>query len=435
MQPTSAIRLTVGILLVTSNSIAASMSLPQEREQSELLSPSTQLDQSEDNSNASAICIPIENILRGRDGRDGRDGEAGKDGSPGVPGLPGPPGRIGTDGSRGPLGPRGQVGPKGDPGPPGQPGLDGDIGVQGPAGKPGDVGVPGVQGPRGPPGEQGLHGNPGQNGNDGSDGARGPPGNPGLPGNNGRDGVAGVRGPPGLPGVDGNSGPPGPQGCDGNDGDTGPVGPPGPPGERGLDGAQGLPGLPGRDGLSGSPGPSSGGVIYTRWGKSSCPNTAGTELVYGGRIGGTQSGHSGGGANLLCMPLDPQYSTYRPGVQGQGYMYGAEYEQPLGVTTSDDPTCAVCYTSTRETELMVPAKTSCPSSQWTREYYGYLMSGHHNHTGRSSYICVDKAFGAASGSGSQTLAAGLYHVEATCNGLPCPPYVDYKELTCAVCTR
>ena len=29
----------------------------------------------------------------------------------------------------------------------------------------------------------------------------------------------------------------------------------------------------------------------------------------------------------------------------------------------------------------------------------------------------------------------LYHVEASCNGLPCPPYVAEKELTCAVCTK
>ena len=45
-------------------------------------------------------------------------------------------------------------------------------------------------------------------------------------------------------------------------------------------------------------------------------------------------------------------------------MYGAEYEHPIGGTgtTNDDATCAVCYVSTRETELMLPAKTSCPTS-------------------------------------------------------------------------
>ena len=66
-------------------------------------------------------------------------------------------------------------------------------------------------------------------------------------------------------------------------------------------------------------------------------------------------------------------------------MYGVEYEQPIGDNDDDDVTCAVCYVSTRETELMLPAKTSCPDT-WTREYYGYLMSGPIGNSGRSSFI-------------------------------------------------
>ena len=99
-------------------------------------------------------------------------------------------------------------------------------------------------------------------------------------------------------------------------------------------------------------------MIHTRWGKSSCPTTAGTQLLYAGRVGGTYANHSGGGANYLCMPLDPQYSSYTPGVQGHTYMYGVEYKYPIGGTGNDDATCAVCYVSTRETQLMLPAKTS-----------------------------------------------------------------------------
>ena len=99
-------------------------------------------------------------------------------------------------------------------------------------------------------------------------------------------------------------------------------------------------------------------MVYTRWGKSSCPSTPGTELVNAGRTGGTQLEHCGGGANQLCMPLDPQYSNYKPGVQGSSYMYGAEYERPPIVSSkhNHDATCAVCYVSSRETVLMVPAK-------------------------------------------------------------------------------
>ena len=54
----------------------------------------------------------------------------------------------------------------------------------------------------------------------------------------------------------------------------------------------------------GPAGPRSGGVTYTRWGKSSCPNITGTELVYSGRTGGSHYQH-GGAANYLCMPTDP----------------------------------------------------------------------------------------------------------------------------------
>ena len=90
-----------------------------------------------------------------------------------------------------------------------------------------------------------------------------------------------------MPGVQGPLGPPGEHGPAG-----GPQGPPGVPGARGLTGQQGPPGLLG---------PRSGGVIYTRWGKSSCPTTAGTQLLYAGRVGETYADHSGGGANYYLM--------------------------------------------------------------------------------------------------------------------------------------
>ena len=102
-------------------------------------------------------------------------------------------------------------------------------------------------------------------------------------------------------------------------------------GRDGRDGRDGVPGLRGpqgqrgEQGVAGPPGPRNGGVVYTRWGKNSCPNTTGTELVYAGRAGGSWYGHAGGGANYLCMPSDPDYLAYQPGVQGWSYVYGAEY--------------------------------------------------------------------------------------------------------------
>ena len=75
---------------------------------------------------------------------------------------------------------------------------------------------------------------------------------------------------------------PGAQGPQGLKGEPGPAG--GPPGPQGQPGARGATGPQGSVGPAGS---RSGGVTYTRWGKSSCPNISGTELMYTGRAGGT----------------------------------------------------------------------------------------------------------------------------------------------------
>jgi len=82
---------------------------------------------------------------------------------------------------------------------------------------------------------------------------------------------------------------------------------------------------------------------------------------------------------------------------------------------------------------MIPAKTRCPST-WTLEYSGYLMSGYYNHR-RTMYECVDKNPDTAPGGASSTNPAFFYHVEASCDGMACPPYDSQKELTCAVCTK
>ena len=47
-------------------------------------------------------------------------------------------------------------------------------------------------------------------------------------------------------------------------------------------------------GLRGHPGPTSGGVVYTRWGRTTCPSTSGAQLLYTGRAGGTDFEQKGG---------------------------------------------------------------------------------------------------------------------------------------------
>jgi len=204
-------------------------------------------------------------------------------------------------------------------------------------------------------------------------------------------------------------------------------------------GLTGQRGEAGATGPQGPPGPRSGGVVYTRWGKTSCPNVSETELVYAGRAGGTYHQHKGGAANYLCMPGNPDYLRYRPRVQGYSYVYGVEYDsfpgEPLSAVFNHNVPCAVCYVSTRAAVTMIPAKTQCPST-WTLEYSGYLMSeGIWSHHSRTMYECIDKNPDSVPGTASDANPAIFYHVEAHCNGMACPPYDPQKELTCAVCTK
>ena len=205
-------------------------------------------------------------------------------------------------------------------------------------------------------------------------------------------------------------------------------------GRDGRDGRDGATGSQGPRGLQGTTGPRSAGITYTRWGKTTCPSVPGTELVYAGRAGGSFYNQQGGGANYLCMPEDPEYTLrFTTGVRGQSYVFGAEYQRSIPSVHDHNVPCAVCYASTRAAVMMIPAKTTCPQS-WTREYYGYLMAGHHSHQ-RTTFECVDRDQDSIPGSAANTNGALFYHVEASCNGMPCPPYDPQKELNCVVCTK
>ena len=203
-------------------------------------------------------------------------------------------------------------------------------------------------------------------------------------------------------------------------------------GEQGLQGEKGMNGDPGIQGL---PGPRAAGVTYTRWGRTTCPEVSGTELVYAGRAAGTSHSHKGGAADYICLPPDPDYLTEKNGVHGHSPLHGAEYESsvPLSHLNEHNVPCAVCFVSTKAAMLMIPAKTQCPTS-WTLEYMGYLMTEHYGHY-RRMFACVDKDSESVPGGDGSQDGALFYHVEATCNGILCPPYDTERELTCAVCTK
>ena len=214
-------------------------------------------------------------------------------------------------------------------------------------------------------------------------------------------------------------------------------------GRDGRDGVQGIKGHVGERGEKGDQGPTgqkgepTGGVVYVRWGHDSCPST-GAQLVYSGRAGGADWSENGGGSNPQSLPLDPNYLNYEPGKQTNSYIYGAEYWYTSFIKANSagtDVPCAVCYVPSRTTLYMMPAKFSCPED-WITEYDGYLMAerSHPNHR-RSVFSCVDKSLMSVIGS-KRTLSGFLFYtVEGRCGSLPCPPYEETKELTCAVCTK
>ena len=264
-----------------------------------------------------------------------------------------------------------------------------------------------------------LRGRDGRDGRDCRDGERGEPGPQGAKGDQGEPGVNGSMG---LSGEQGERGLPGLQGAPGISGPQGPVG---------------IRGSPGPQGEKGPQGPQTGGAVYTRWGRTNCSSNQGTELVYSGRAGGSHYNDHGGAADLLCLPDDPEYSLYGSGVVNV-VLRGAEYvifsSQPFYNRHNHNIPCAVCYTSTRGTLLMIPAKLTCPT-HWTTEYTGYLMAAHWQQK-RTLFKCIDHQPESVPGLDAYDQNSALYYyVEATCNDFSCPPYDAEKEVTCVICTR
>ena len=178
------------------------------------------------------------------------------------------------------------------------------------------------------------------------------------------------------------------------------------------------------------------GITYVQWGRKRC-SSADVETLYSGVAAGSHYTHGGGGANTQCLPLDPVWENFKDGHGSGNQIHGSEYEgvQPFinKVLHDYQVPCALCYAATKNNQFMLPAKNICPSG-WTREYYGYLTSEHYVHSGRNIYLCLDHN---AEPTGTNTNHNGnlFYVVEASCGSLPCPPYVDGRELTCAVCTK
>ena len=129
------------------------------------------------------------------------------------------------------------------------------------------------------------------------------------------------------------------------------------------------------------------------------------------------------------------------GFQSYGFIYGTEYEiypnNPFSKSREDlhnhDAPCAACYTY-RSATIMIPSRQTCPNG-WDKEYGGYIMAAAYHHKGKATYVCVDKDPEVRVGSIPDLNGAAFYNTEAECGSLPCPPFVQGRELTCVVCSK
>lgn len=170
-------------------------------------------------------------------------------------------------------------------------------------------------------------------------------------------------------------------------------------------------------------------------------------MVYKGQMTGPSYLSVGGGPNWQCLPVDPEYSpTAR--IASFSSLRAAHYR--LGSTWNHRIPCTVCEAGRRVSQLMIPAKTRCPSSEWTLEYKGYLASTaeyesnsenfQKNYYYRGSYVCIDEKEESLTGNSHGRDGAQIYHVNAACGSASgaldnCPPYQANKALSCVVCSK
>ena len=160
-------------------------------------------------------------------------------------------------------------------------------------------------------------------------------------------------------------------------------------------------------------------MSYARWGRTTCPTTEGTQLVYEGAVVGSQYDVAGP-AEYLCLHNKPKFLQTTPGQQRpRTKLYGTEYEaveSPPAFSSiyRHDAPCSVCYTPSPSTKITIPGRITCPDS-WTREYHGYLMTAMHlNSRHGKAPLCIDVNAESVPGSAAHIVKSLLYFMETTC---------------------
>ena len=63
------------------------------------------------------------------------------------------------------------------------------------------------------------------------------------------------------------------------------------------------------------------------------------------------------------------------------------------------------------------------------------MAEKYENKGRTTYVCLDGDPEVRAGGGADMNGALFYNTEAACGSLPCPPFVQGREITCVVCSK
>jgi len=188
------------------------------------------------------------------------------------------------------------------------------------------------------------------------------------------------------------------------------------------------------------------GAEYIRWGRAECPK--GSQLLYRGFTATSHYTHTGSGSNHICLHHQPKFTNVLPGSQAwAGALYGVEYELPTGYGNNvpfsfannngqsiqdNDAPCAVCVNPAASFKVIVSGRPDCPNDMHL-EYNGFLVSDHHGYQ-KSEFLCLDSVPDVREGGQANNDGGLFYPVQASCGALPCPPYVEGNEITCAVCT-
>lgn len=149
----------------------------------------------------------------------------------------------------------------------------------------------------------------------------------------------------------------------------------------------------------------------------------------------------GGGTSVLCLPENPTWNAYHDVHDSyRGYIWGAEIDMhaagerkvfTYNVNGHDMP-CAVCL-ARRTVTHMFPGRANCFPG-WSMQYTGYLMTNYRDRAA-FEYFCLDKYPEGSTGGIKEDHQNLIYLVEARCGSLPCPPYVEGREVACSVCSK